>query len=170
MANTKISSLPTFTADTSGIYLVMDNSGLTETYKVSKEKLFEGYTTNVISPVTGSWTLLPGSNNVSFSVPGGHTYSMWVLGNIPNGICSWNATATVSNTNVPVVGSQYAWYYSSGNALVFTSIPDQFTGTNNTIISTPISYVSNTSNVFNFGITNNSGVSQIINYGYIRLS
>lgn len=40
MANTKISSLPTFTGDTTGVYLVMDNSGLTQTYKVSYETLF----------------------------------------------------------------------------------------------------------------------------------
>ena len=51
MANTKISQLPTFTGDTTGAYLVMDNSGLTESFKVSKETLFSGYTTNVVSPV-----------------------------------------------------------------------------------------------------------------------
>ncbi len=39
MANTKISQLPTFTGDTTGAYLVMDNSGLTETFKVLKETL-----------------------------------------------------------------------------------------------------------------------------------
>jgi hypothetical protein len=94
---------------------------------------------------------------------------MWVNGNIPNGIVIWNATVTTSNTNVPVVGSQYGWYYSLGNALVLTSIPDQITGTANAIVSTPVSYAPNTSNVFNFGITNNSGAAQIINYGYIAI-
>jgi hypothetical protein len=94
---------------------------------------------------------------------------MWVNGNIPNGIVTWNATVTVSNTNVPVVGSQYAWYYSTGNNLVFTAIPDQITGTNNSIVNSPTSYAPNTSNVFKFGITNNSGSNQTINYGYTKL-
>jgi hypothetical protein len=52
---------------------------------------------------------------------------MWVNGNIPNGIITWNATATISNTNVPVVGAQYGWYYSVGNTIVLTAMPDQFT-------------------------------------------
>lgn len=95
---------------------------------------------------------------------------MWVNGNIPNGIITWNATVTTSNSNVPVVGSQYGWYYTPGNALVLTAIPDQIIGTTNTLISSPTSYAPNTSNVFKFGITNNSGTTQTINYGYIKLS
>ena len=95
---------------------------------------------------------------------------MWVNGNVPNGIINWNATATLSNTNVPVVGAQYGWYYATGNALVLTSMPNQFVGTNGSILTTPSDYAPNTSNVFSFGITNNSGTSQTINYGYIKLS
>ena len=125
--------------------------------------------TEVATRVTGSWTLNPGANNVSFTVSGGGTYSMWVNGNIPNGIALWTATVTTANTNVPVLGSQYAWYYSTGNALVWTSIPDQITGTNNTIVSSPASYGPNTSNAFKFGITNNSGATQTIYWGYIKL-
>ncbi len=94
---------------------------------------------------------------------------MWVNGNIPNGIALWNATVTTSNTNVPVLGSQYAWYYSAGNALVWNSIPDQITGTNNSIVTLPGAYAPNSSNVFKFRITNNSGAAQIINWGYIKL-
>jgi len=125
--------------------------------------------TEVATRVTGSWTLNAGANDVSFSVPGGGTYSMWVNGNIPNGIALWNATVTTSNTNVPVLGSQYAWYYSAGNALVWNSIPDQITGTNNSIVTLPGAYAPNSSNVFKFRITNNSGAAQIINWGYIKL-
>ena len=76
---------------------------------------------NVLTKVSDSWVLAPGSNNVSITVPPGGTYAMWVYGNIPNGIAMWNATVTTANTNVPVVGSQYAWYYAAGNALVFSS-------------------------------------------------
>ena len=168
MANTKISQLPTFTGDTTGAYLVMDNSGLTESFKVSKETLFSGYTTNVVSPVSGSWTLSAGTNTVSFTVTAGESYVMWVNGNIPNGIVNWNATVTLSNSNVPVIGVQYGWYYLAGNALELTSIPSQIVGTAGSI-STSAPAGSNT-NTFTFGITNNSGSSQIIYYGYIKIS
>jgi len=163
MANTKISALPLYTGDTSGVYLVMDNSGLTQSYKVTKETLFSGYSTNVVSPVSGSWTLTTGANTVSFTVPAGQSYVMWVNGNIPNGIINWNATVTLSNSNVPVIGVQYGWYYLAGNALVLTSIPSQIVGTAGSI-STTSPAVSNT-NTFTFGITNNSGTSQIVYYG-----
>ena len=168
MANTKISQLPTFTGDTTGAYLVMDNSGLTESFKVSKETLFSGYTTNVVSPVSGSWTLSAGTNTVSFTVTAGESYVMWVNGNIPNGIVNWNATVTLSNSNVPVVGVQDGWYYLAGNVLELTSIPSQIVGTAGTI-STSAPAVSN-SNTFTFGITNNSGSSQIVYYGYVKVS
>ena len=168
MANTKISALPLYTGDTTGSYLVMDNSGLTQTYKVTKETLFSGYTTNVVSPVSGSWTLSTGANTVSFTVTAGQSYVMWVNGNIPNGIVNWNATVTLSNSNVPVIGVQYGWYYLAGNALELTSIPSQIVGTAGSI-STSAPAGSNT-NTFTFGITNNSGTSQIVYYGYIKIS
>jgi len=168
MANTKISALPTFTGDTTGAYLVMDNSSLTETFKVPKETLLSGYTTNVVSPVSGSWTLSAGTNTVSFTVTASQSYVMWVNGNIPNGIVNWNATVTLSNNNVPVIGVQYGWYYLAGNALVLTSIPSQIVGTAGSI-STSAPAGSNT-NTFTFGITNNSGTSQVVYYGYIKIS
>jgi hypothetical protein len=125
---------------------------------------------NVLTKTTGTWTVPTGASTQSFTVDMNSSYSMWVNGNIPNGIISWNATATLSNSNVPAVGAQYGWYYTPGNALVLTAMPDQFVGTNGSISNTPTSYAPNTSNVFSFGITNNSGTSQTINYGYIKLS
>jgi hypothetical protein len=127
-------------------------------------------TTAFPSKTTGTWTIPTGASTQSLSVEANSAYTMWVNGNIPNGIITWNATATISNTNVPVVGAQYGWYYAVGNALVLTAMPDQFTGTNGSILTTPGSYAPNTSNVFKFGITNNSGTTQTINYGYIKLS
>ena len=165
MANTKISQLPTFTGNTNGTFIVINNSGNTESFKVAKETLLSG-STGV--PVTGSWTLTTGANTVSFTVTAGQSYVMWVNGNIPNGIVNWNATVTLSNSNVPVVGVQYGWYYLAGNALVLTSIPSQIVGTAGTI-STSAPAGSNT-NTFTFGITNNSGTSQIVYYGYVKVS
>ena len=168
MANVLISNLPTYTGDTNGIFFVMNNSGNTESFKVSEETLFSGYSQNAISPTTGSWTLSAGTNTVSFTVTAGESYIMWVNGNIPNGIVNWNATVTLSNANVPVIGVQYGWYYLAGNALELTSIPSQIVGTAGTI-STSAPAVSN-SNTFTFGITNNSGSSQIVYYGYVKVS
>ena len=168
MANVLISNLPTYTGNTNGVFLVMNNSGNTESSKVTKETLFSGYSQNAISPVTGSWTLSAGTNTVSFTVTAGESYIMWVNGNIPNGIVNWNATVTLSNSNVPVVGAQYGWYYLAGSALVLTSIPNQIVGTEGTI-STSSPAVSN-SNSFTFGITNNSGSPQIVYYGYTKVS
>jgi len=168
MANVQIANLPTYTGNTNGVFLVMNNSGNTESFKVTKETLLSGYSQNAISPVTGSWTLSAGTNTVSFTVTAGESYVMWVNGNIPNGIVNWNATVTLSNSNVPVIGVQYGWYYLAGNALVLTSIPSQIVGTAGSI-STSSPAVSNT-NTFTFGITNNSGTPQIVYYGYVKVS
>jgi hypothetical protein len=168
MANTKISQLPTFTGNTNGSFIVMNNSGNTESFKVAKETLFSGFSTNAVLPVSGSWTLSTGANTVSFTVTPGQSYVMWVNGNIPSGIVNWNATVTLSNTNVPAIGVQYGWYYLAGNALELTSIPSQIVGTAGSI-STSAPAGSNT-NTFTFGITNNSGTSQIVYYGYIKIS
>jgi hypothetical protein len=129
---------------------------------------FQGPTGPSISPIVGSWSLAAGGNTVSFTVTGGQSYVMWVNGNIPNGIVNWNATVTLSNTNVPAIGVQYGWYYIDGNALVLTSMPSHIVGAAG-IISTASIPVSN-SNTFTFGIDNNSGSSQIIYYGYTQVS
>ena len=123
---------------------------------------------NVATKVEGSWTLASGNNTVSISVPGSGTYSIWVNGNIPNGIITYTATAVVTNPNVPVLGEQYGWFYEIGNALVLTSIPNQFVGTQGAISNT-LTYLGNTANVFTFGITNNSGNTAVVNYGYTKL-
>jgi hypothetical protein len=125
--------------------------------------------TGVATSVTGSWTVATGTNNYSFTVDQNGTYMLWVLGNIPNGIIKWNATATISNNNVPIVGAQYAWVYTGGTTPIdFTSIPNQFVGTANTIVRSIGTGVAST-NTFTFGITNNSGASCTVNYGYIKL-
>jgi hypothetical protein len=94
---------------------------------------------------------------------------MWVEGNIPNGIIAWNATVTVTNTNVPVLGQQFAWNYEGGgNILMFNSIPAQIIGTAGAI-SNAEPAVANT-NVFSFGINNASGNVVDVRYGWIRIS
>jgi len=170
MANTKISQLPTFTGNTNGSFIVMNNSGNTQSFKVAKETLFSGYSTNVVSPVSGSWTVTPGTNNYSFTVDINNVYNLWVLGNIPNGIIVYNATVSVSNPNVPVIGVQYAWNYTGGGSpILFTTIPAQIIGTAGAI-STASPSVGTSTNTFVFGIQNNTISGFTVNYGYIKVS
>jgi hypothetical protein len=68
-----------------------------------KKHYYSGYTTNAVSPVSGSWTLSAGTNTVSFTVTAGQSYVMWVNGNIPNGIVNWNATVTLSNSKIRTI-------------------------------------------------------------------
>jgi len=124
---------------------------------------------NVATQVTGSWDVPVGNSTQNFTVNSG-TYSMWVDCNITNGILVWNATATVTNTNVPVVGAQYAWVYNGGGTPIdFTSIPNQFTGTANAIVRSNTA-PSSTTNRFDFGINNTSGGNVTVRYGYTTIS
>jgi hypothetical protein len=118
---------------------------------------------------TGSWTVPTGNSTQSFTVASG-TYQLWVDCNIPNGILAYNAIATVTNSNVPVVGEQYAWVYNGGGTPIdFTSIPNQFVGTANTIVRSSVS-PSVTTNRFDFGINNTSGGNVTVSYGYVKIS
>jgi hypothetical protein len=124
---------------------------------------------NLTSKTTGSWTVATGTNTYSITVPASGTYQIWVRGSIPNGIITYVATAVVTNTNVPVVGAQYAWVYNGGGTPIdFTSIPNQFTGTGNTIVRSSTA-PSATTNRFDFGISNTSGSSQTVYWGYVTL-
>jgi hypothetical protein len=127
-------------------------------------------TTAFPSKTTGSWTVTAGTANYSFTLDLNSTYQIWILGNVPNGIISYNGTVTISNPNVPVVGSQYAWNYAAGNALLFTSIPNQIVGTLGGISTTVPGGIGSNTNTFTFGITNNAGESVVVNYGYVKIS
>jgi hypothetical protein len=125
------------------------------------------FNANVATMYSNSWTVTAGTNNYSFSVTSG-TYQMWVTSNIPNGILVWNATATVTNSNVPVIGQQFAWVYTGGGTpLDFINIPNQFIGTADTIVRSSTGF-SNT-NTFTFAISNTSGSNQIVNYGWVKI-
>jgi hypothetical protein len=119
--------------------------------------------------VEGTWTVTTGTNTYNFTVPMDGTYVMWVKGNIPNGIITWNATVSVSNSNVPAIGTQYAWNYTGGGSpILLTAMPDQIRGTAGTI-STDATYVGTTSNRFDFTIANTSTSTQTVYYGYTKI-
>jgi hypothetical protein len=123
-----------------------------------------------LSGFTGSWTVTPGTNNYSFTVDINNTYNLWVLTNIPNGIIVYNATVSVSNSNVPVIGVQYAWNYTGGGSpILLTTIPPQIIGTAGAI-STASPSVGTSTNTFVFGIQNNTAENVTVNYGYLKIS
>ena len=122
-----------------------------------------------LAKTSGSWTVTTGTNTYNFTLPSEGTYTMWVKGNIPNGIILWNATVSVSNSNVPAIGSQYAWNYTSGGSpILLTAIPNQIRGVAGTI-NTDATYTGNSSNRFDFTIANTSGASRTVYYGYTKI-
>jgi hypothetical protein len=153
----------TFLAEpTNNTLIPVELSGVT--YHIA----YSGITNNLSN--TGSWTVTPGTNNYSFTLEGSSTYNLWVLANISNGIIVYNATVSISNSNVPVIGYQYAWNYTGGGSpILFTSIPDQIIGTAGAI-STSSPSVSTPTNTFVFGIQNNTGSNITVNYGYLKIS
>jgi hypothetical protein len=130
--------------------------------------------TTALKNGTGTWALATGSNTFSFTVDWNNTYVMWVRGNVPNGIIAWNATVGVTNANVPVIGTQYAWNYNSGTTeapvyvLALTSIPAQIIGTQGAI-STALPAVGTTANTFEFTINNTSGAAQTVYWGWTKV-
>ena len=156
------------TANTASATNLTQNNSITAAFNTANAAFASA--NNNINKTTGSWTVTTGINTYSFTVPSSNTYLLWVDCNIPNGILAWSATAVITNTNVPVVGAQYAWVYDGGGSPVdFTSIPNQFVGTSNTIVRSSQA-PSATTNRFDFGINNTSGGNITVRYGYITLS
>jgi len=124
--------------------------------------------TNLTSKTTGSWTVTTGTNTYSITVPINGNYQIWVRANIPNGIIAYQATVGVTNTNVPVLGTQRAWNYTGGGSpILLTSMPTQIVGAEGTISTTVVS--TTTANRLDFGINNTSGSSQTVYWGYVTL-
>ena len=124
--------------------------------------------TGVATRTTGTWTVPTGVGTYSITVPINGAYQIWVRASIPNGIITYQATVHVSNTNVPVLGSQRAWNYAGGGSpILLTSIPNQIVGAEGTISTAVVA--TTTANRFDFGINNTSGSSQIVYWGYITL-
>jgi hypothetical protein len=156
-------ALPSGTSGTSGTSGLSGSSGTSGTSGTSGSSGTSG-----ISPVTGSWEVTPGTANYNFTVDQNSSYVMWIRGNIPNGILVWNATVTITNSNVPVIGVQYAWNYTGGGSPIsLTSIPSQIIGTPG-VINT-VDQAASSSNTFVFGISNTTGENQTIYYGYLTL-
>ena len=86
MANTKISELTTWTGNTTGFYVVVDNSGLTQTYKTTRENLIGdwidagtidgvGWSATTTAPAVA--TIL-NENNIKYRNIGGKNWEVYL--------------------------------------------------------------------------------------------
>jgi hypothetical protein len=126
------------------------------------------YGTNLTDKTSSSWTVTTGSNTYSITVPINGNYQIWVRCNIPNGIFAYQATVSVTNTNVPVLGTQRAYNYTGGGSpILLTTMPTQIVGAEGTISTAVVA--TTTANRFDFVINNTSGSSQTVYWGYVTL-
>jgi hypothetical protein len=122
-----------------------------------------------ITKVNNSWTVTPGTNNYSITLDSNAVYHIWIRGNIPNGIITYVANVSITNSNVPAIGSHYAWNYTGGGSpILLTSIPNQVIGTMGSISTDTVANIA--TNVFNFGISNSTGSNQTVYWGYTKIS
>jgi hypothetical protein len=127
--------------------------------------------TTAYSPgAKGQWTVTTGTNTYSFTVDAGATYVMWVRGTTDNGVISWNATVTITNTNLPAVGTSGAYVYTGGGTMLdFTAVPDRITTPSSGGISRLATILGAPSTTFEFGINNASGASVTVYYGWTKI-
>ncbi len=127
--------------------------------------------TTAYSPgAKGQWTVTTGTNTYSFTVDAGATYVMWVRGTTDNGVISWNATVTITNANLPAVGTSGAYVYTGGGTMLdFTTVPDRITTPSSGGISRLATILGAPSTEFNFGINNASGASVTVYWGWTKI-
>jgi hypothetical protein len=155
------------TANTASATNLTQNNSITAAFNTANAAFTAA--NNTTSKNTSSWTVATGINTYSITVPINNAYQIWVRANIPNGIISYIATVHVTNTNVPVLGSQRAWNYTgAGSPILLTTMPTQIVGTEGAISTTEVS--TTTANRFDFVINNSSGSSQTVSWGYVTLS
>lgn len=133
--------------------------------------VYSAITSDFSTRFSGSWTILPGTANYSFTLNTNSTYQMWILGNVPNGIIKYNANVTISNGNVPVLGTHSAWnYIEGGSPLLIMTLPRQIVGIDGTISTSSPGGLGTNTNIFSFEIQNNTSGNLTVNYGYVKIS
>ena len=94
---------------------------------------------------------------------------MWLRATVDNGVIAYNATVTITNVNLPVLGQQQAYAYSgAGTVLDWVSLPTQIVGTAGSVIRSP-TLIATPSNVFEFYIQNDSEEVIDLHYGYTKI-
>jgi hypothetical protein len=134
MANLKISQLPEYSGNTSGSYLVMNNSGETITYKVKKENYIFPYNGN--ATITGSLTV--SGSLVTFKTPrveitGSNTFGDLVITNsgrtanaqiVVSSVSTSESSKTIHNSIVSGGQSELQLAHNSGSVWLIKSQND----------------------------------------------
>jgi len=127
MANTKISELPLFTGNTAGAYLVMNNSGQTTTFKVTRENIIGASGTSGTSGSSGAAGSSGTSGDSLFALTGsvwnttnnvGITGSLTLRNTISNDITALNGGGiTFQNSTGTIISSlqEDSLYFGSGS-------------------------------------------------------
>jgi hypothetical protein len=135
MANIILSNLPTYTGNTDGVYVVMNDSGNTTTYKVTKENLSGTSGSSGSSGTSGS----SGSSGTSGSSGSSGTKNTKLLNHVPgsttsgpNNVTAWSASYTSSggalivtawiNAYAPFVTGQWDYFLKRDGVTVDTAI------------------------------------------------
>ena len=119
--------------------------------------------------VEGTVPLELGSNTISINLQVNATYTMWLRAVVDNGVIAYNATVTITNVNLPVLGQQQAYAYSgAGTVLDFTSLPTQIVGTAGNVTRSP-TLLGTPANQFTFVIQNDSGEEVDLHYGWTKI-
>lgn len=94
---------------------------------------------------------------------------MWLRATVNNGVIAYNATVTITNANLPVIGQQQAYAYSgAGTLLDWVSLPTQIVGTTG-IVTRSATIIGTPANEFTFFIQNDSGEEVDLHYGYTKI-
>lgn len=112
MANTKISELTTWTGNTTGFYIVADNSGLTQTYKVTKETLGILQPEILLKTNSSNQTIIVGNNltfdTTNFNLNITNTVSGVTLKS--GGIYELRAMMRLAPSNIVGAEINYQWW------------------------------------------------------------
>lgn len=158
----------------SGLYIApvrQDSGNITNGvyYNTVTKELTYGTNAPAVT-VRGTWTVVPGEQTYTFTVPPNAAYSVTVLGNIPNGIMSYQGQLWITNTNVAAAGWWQAVNYTGGGTpLRFVQVPPTV-GAMNSVIDSTMSGFPSPSNILRFVINNSSGSNQTVYWSYIKIS
>jgi hypothetical protein len=157
MSNLKISQLPSYTGNTSGSWLVMNNSGETTTYKVQRENLLSGF------QPSGSYATL-GSNR--FNGNQTITGSLLVSGSAGEGTTLISGNVIQTNLGL-VVASVFA---STGQVNLFADgtnndVQIRAAGTGSILLQNRTRINGNTTITGSLNVTSNAIISGSISVG-----
>ena len=158
----------------SGLYAAPirnDSSNITNGvyYNTATKELTYGTNTPAVT-VKGSWTVVPGEQTYTFSIPLGSAFNVTVIGRIPNGIITYQGQLCITNDNVAATGWWQAVNYTGGGTpLRFVQVPPTI-GAMNSIVNSDMGGFPNPSSTLRFVINNTSGSNQPVDWSYVKVT